>query len=109
MPEEIPEEKNNRLKPLEIKTLAEKLFLVNFKPAEKTHLIVDQEVCKDCSKRVCLKVCPANVYTWEDEGDEICVSFEGCLECGTCRISCSEEALTWLNPDGGFGVSYQYG
>jgi NAD-dependent dihydropyrimidine dehydrogenase PreA subunit len=41
--------------------------------------------------------------------DEFTVSYEGCLECGTCMIACSEGAIDWRNPRGGFGVSLRYG
>ncbi|MBI3752904.1 MAG: hypothetical protein HY266_02515 [Deltaproteobacteria bacterium] len=42
-----------------------------------------------------------------DEKENIAISFEACLECGTCRIAC--EFIDWKNPRGGFGVCYRYG
>jgi ferredoxin like protein len=36
-------------------------------------------------------------------------SYEGCLECGSCRISCPQGAIHWVYPRGGFGICYQYG
>ncbi|MBI5468297.1 MAG: 4Fe-4S dicluster domain-containing protein [Deltaproteobacteria bacterium] len=97
------------LKPLEEKTLAEKLFLVRFKVDSASHLILDKEVCWECGERACLSVCPTEVYKWEEGKKEITVSYEGCLECGTCRIACSEGAIDWRNPRGGFGVSLRFG
>lgn len=96
------------LKDQEHFTLREKLFRTRFKPDTETHLRVNQDVCRECSERVCLKVCPAEVYT-EGEDGLIVVGFEGCLECGTCRIACTREAIDWINPKGGFGVCYRYG
>jgi ferredoxin like protein len=37
------------------------------------------------------------------------VEFAGCLECGTCMVSCRHGALTWQMPRGGYGVRYRYG
>lgn len=89
-------------------TLREKLFRTRFRPDTESHLRVNQEICKACDERACLIVCPAEVYTEGDDGF-IMVGFEGCLECGTCRIACTREALEWINPKGGFGVCYRFG
>src|SRR3989304_9096202 len=97
------------LKPLEEKTLPEKLFLLRFRVDKVSHLIPDKDVCRECNKCACLFVCPADVYKWDDGKKEIMVSYEGCLECGTCRIACPQGAIDWRNPGGGFGVSYKYG
>lgn len=88
--------------------LREKLFRTRFKPDTESHLRVDQEKCGSCEERACLMVCPAEVYT-EGEDGFIVVGFEGCLECGTCRIACTAEAIEWINPKGGFGVCYRFG
>ena len=97
------------LTPLEEKTLPEKLFLLRFRVDSVSHLIPDKEVCWECDERVCLFVCPADVYRWDERKKEIIVGYEGCLECGACRISCPQGAIDWRNPRGGFGVSYKYG
>jgi ferredoxin like protein len=36
-------------------------------------------------------------------------SFEGCLECGSCRMICDRGAIDWTLPRGGFGVCYEFG
>lgn len=100
---------NDSSKPLETKTLAEKLYLVSFKVDSKSHLIVDASACKDCASRACLLICPTEVYRWNPDAATVIVSYEGCLECGTCRLACDEGALEWKNPAGGFGVCYRYG
>jgi ferredoxin like protein len=76
---------------------------------EQPHIQIDQEVCQSrCTIRFCLHVCPANLYTLNEQG-EVVVDSEGCLECGTCFIACREEALTWHYPRAGYGVQYRFG
>jgi len=89
--------------------LEDKLYRVKFKADSNTHLeIKSQENCKKCIKKQCTYVCPAECYKIED--DEVIVSFEGCLECGTCRIACYEfENIDWKYPLGGYGVTFVYG
>lgn len=97
------------LKPVEEKTLPEKLFLLKFRVDSTNHLILNKDTCWECDERSCLVVCPSDVYKWDEGGKEITVSYEGCLECGTCRLVCKEGAIDWKNPRGGFGVSYRFG
>ena len=77
---------------------------------EGSHIQVKQELCKTCGLKPCLTVCPAQVYSWID--DHVAVRYENCLECGTCQISCDSGgngAITWRNPQGGFGIIFRYG
>ncbi|MEK6590585.1 MAG: 4Fe-4S dicluster domain-containing protein [Nitrospinota bacterium] len=97
------------LKPLGEKTLPEKLFLLRFKVDKDNHLILNKDVCWGCDERVCLFICPSEVYRWDEGRKEVIVSYEGCLECGSCRIACKEGAIDWRNPRGGFGVLYKFG
>ncbi|MBM2831209.1 MAG: ferredoxin [Dehalococcoidia bacterium] len=87
-----------------------KLFLDRFKVDEESHLrIVDGEKCfKECEGQPCLHLCPANVYRLE-EGDRISVNYEGCLECGSCRIACRHLNIEWRFPRGGYGISHKFG
>jgi ferredoxin like protein len=86
-----------------------KLGLDVFKIDTESHITINQEVCQaECQIRYCLHVCPANLYTLNRQG-EIQVEYEGCLECGTCFIACSHEALTWYYPRAGYGVQYRFG
>lgn len=96
----------NILQPHQPKTLEEKLYLNRFKTDTDSHLKVDTEKCKMCNDKVCIDICPSEVYKI-DEKENIAVSFEACLECGTCRIAC--DFIEWQNPKGGFGVCYRYG
>jgi len=92
-------------------SLEEKLFLVGFKPDEESHLLIKKPeiCCGACAakERPCTYACPAGVYTWEE--DHISVAFEGCLECGCCRIVCPFANLEWRYPRGGFGVGFKQG
>ena len=37
-------------------------------------------------------------------------SYEGCVECGTCRIVCNEfDNVEWTYPRGGYGIQYRFG
>lgn len=86
-----------------------KLGLDVFKIDQQPHIVVNDAVCGEtCVLRPCLVVCPANLYTLDDQ-QEIQVDFEGCLECGTCFIACSDDALTWHYPRAGHGVQYRFG
>ena len=86
-----------------------KLGLNVFKIDTESHITVHQEICQaECQTRPCLHVCPANVYTLDREG-QVQVEYEGCLECGTCLITCRHDALTWHYPRAGCGVQYRFG
>jgi len=88
--------------------IEEKLFLVRYNTDKESHLkIIDPKVCNDCEDKPCTFMCPAKVYRWN--GEMITVSYEGCLECGTCRFCCPPENIEWKYPRGGFGVSYKFG
>jgi ferredoxin like protein len=86
-----------------------KLGLNVFKMDTEPHILIDHEVCQtQCRIRYCLTICPAELYTLDNEG-KIQVNYEGCLECGACFISCTYGALTWHYPRAGYGVQYRFG
>ncbi len=93
---------------------------------ENHHIELDDDKCAACRLRPCLYVCPAKCYTVDDENRDIpsvgndggksaAVHFDyvGCLECGTCRISCRQigngAVVKWEYPRGTFGVTYRRG
>lgn len=83
--------------------LAKNLFKLDQEP----HIVIDQQACAErCRRRECLVVCPANLFSRTPEGRMV-VNWEGCLECGTCLLSCSTGALAWDYPRAGFGVHYR--
>jgi len=84
----------------------DKLFLNTYNADTVSHLIIkDQSVCKNCTDKICTKICPARVYEYKDE--HIVVGFEGCLECGACRIACPHNNIDWNYPRGGFGIQFR--
>ena len=90
--------------------LEDKLFLVTFNADTQTHLSVkDQALCTKCTNKPCVSGCPAGCWELEHEKNEIKVAFEGCLECGTCRLICPFSNVNWQYPRGGFGVKYKHG
>jgi ferredoxin like protein len=91
--------------------LDEKLYRVKYEvDSDHSHIRLDESVCRRCTHRVCTFICPANVYIQSpDEPERIQVHHENCLECGTCRIACTQEGVHWEYPNGGKGVNYRYG
>lgn len=90
--------------------LEDKLFLVTFNADSESHLLVkDQAVCRQCQGKPCISGCPADCWEHSPEKNEVHAAFEGCLECGTCRIICPYANISWRYPRGGFGVKYKFG
>lgn len=90
-------------------SIEDKLFLDRFNVDEESHIqIIDDNICvESCKEQSCLYICPANVYRLE--GDRISVNYEGCLECGSCRIGCPHMNIEWRFPTGGFGIRHKFG
>ena len=87
----------------------DKLFKVKSFPSEESHLVLDNEKCKNCISKICESICPANVYEWSEEKQEILVRYENCLECGACKIACEQKAINWQYPQGNRGVIFKRG
>jgi ferredoxin like protein len=81
--------------------------LVSYGIDSVPHIIVNHDICKECSHRACTYICPARCYTWNATKERVDFAYEACLECGTCLIICDKGALTWNYPRGGFGVRYR--
>jgi len=81
--------------------------LTQFIIDEQPHIIVDKEKCRTCDHRACVRSCPANCFTWNEETNLLSVVYETCLECGTCYVICDKGALDWTYPRGGYGVNYR--
>jgi len=92
-------------------SLEDKLYRVRYEvDRNRPHIKVNEAVCRSCTDKVCTSICPAGVYKLKaDDPSMISVSFENCLECGTCRNVCEKEGIEWRFPDGGMGVKYRYG
>lgn len=84
----------------------EALSVNRWRVSETSNLEVDQEKCKLCDSKPCIKACPAGCYKEKDE--VMVVEYEGCLECGTCRVVCPLSSVSWRYPEHGRGVEYRY-
>lgn len=91
--------------------IEDRLFTVKFVPDEVSHLeIKDSRVCREeCLHKPCTTFCPARVYQWDELEKVITVGYEGCFECGACRVGCPYLNISWRYPRGGYGVSYRFG
>lgn len=87
--------------------IEEKLALNKYEVDREVHITVDDARCVDCPLKPCVHACPADCYSLRE--DHVTFSYEGCLECGSCLLSCPGGALHWVYPRGGFGICYQYG
>jgi ferredoxin like protein len=87
--------------------IEEKLAVNKYDVDKDVHIRIDESVCQACHHRACMYVCPAGCYN-AAEG-HITFSYEGCLECGSCRIVCDKKAVEWTLPRPGFGICYEYG
>lgn len=90
----------------------EKLFQNRYKvDAGRPHIqIKDAAICtNNCESKSCTYICPASCYKMEGNG-EVTLITDGCLECGSCRIICSEYAnVNWEYPRGGHGILFKFG
>jgi len=75
---------------------------------ENAHIeLVDDPSLEEFLKLV--RVCPAALYKINDEGKQT-FDYAGCLECGTCRITCGTTIIKkWENPQPTMGIQYRYG
>jgi ferredoxin like protein len=90
-------------------SLDKRLALVSFTKDADSFITVDTKLCQQCEKKPCLYICPAQVYTWQDQ---LNYNIEGCMETGACLIVCHKigaKAITWKYPAGGKGVSFKQG
>jgi len=92
-------------------SLEDRLYVNRYEAdTDHPHIEIDCELCRSCKDKVCLRICPAGVYTPDPNDTElILVSHENCLECGSCRAVCTEEGVRWRYPDGGRGIKYRFG
>lgn len=87
--------------------IEEKLNYVRYCVDREAHIVVNRTLCRDCPHRACTRCCPAECYKLEN--GQLQFTYEGCLECGTCRFVCDRGAVDWDYPRGGFGVCYRFG
>ena len=88
-------------------TIEDKLAVNKYDVDKDVHITINEDICKVCERHYCLYACPADCYKLTE--GHIAFSYEGCLECGSCRIVCDKGAIEWNLPRGGFGVCFEYG
>lgn len=88
---------------------AEEKIALNFYRVDTiSHIEINKVLCKSCATKICLQICPGSLYTLGRE-EEPSVEYAGCLECGSCYLTCPLGAINWRYPRGGFGVQYRFG
>ena len=95
------EKKEEKPRPID-DILQSNIWDVDYEP----HIKVEYEKCVACELKPCTKLCPAGCYTLLD--NRVLFSYEGCLECGTCRIICPMDAVTWNYPVSGKGIYFRF-
>ena len=72
------------------------------------HIVLADEIARAEFLKL-VRVCPAGLYRIDAEGTTS-FDYAGCLECGTCRISCGDTIVTsWENPQPEKGIQFRYG
>lgn len=89
--------------------IEDKLSTLKYCPDRQSHLVPNQENCKSCKEKPCTHFCPANVYSWDEENNNLVVNYENCVECGACNIACSFQSIKWSYPKAGCGVTFRHG
>ena len=95
------------LRPHKSLSMAERLDLVRRRFSTNSHIHVDQESFRRDPDQAILFICPAQVFKLNPKDSSCIVNHEDCLECGTCQVA--RRYTAWKNPQGGYGVTYQYG
>jgi len=90
-------------------TIDDKLNKLKYNCDTVSHLNPDCSICIKCKDKICTKICPAQVYEWDEENQKLIVNYENCLECGACKIVCEMDALKWEYPRPNKGVTFKYG
>jgi ferredoxin like protein len=87
----------------------DKLGFVRFKVDEgNPHIIVDETYNDEKEINLLVTACPAGLYTYE--GGKLAFNYEGCLECGTCRVLSEGRVIkSWSYPRGSKGVEFHQG
>ena len=83
------------------------MSLKYFTDEQEVHLkIKNTETCLKCVGKPCINFCPVGAYRLE-EGGTVQIAAQSCIECGTCRVLCPPNNVSWKYPRGGFGVAYK--
>jgi len=90
--------------------VAEKLGVNKFHTDEhNSHIDVDMEYPDKNEIDRVVRVCPASVYS-VDENGVFFFEYLGCLECGSCKaLSEGKLIKAWNYPSGTLGIEYRLG
>ncbi len=86
------------------KSIQDKLSNLKYNANSEAHLKVDIKKCLKCTSKPCTFICPAGVYEYRDDINEILVQYENCLECGACKVVCPYNSIDWQYPKSGCGI-----
>jgi ferredoxin like protein len=77
--------------------------------AGKPHIKVKEHEVPSEALKSLVTTCPANCYSETEQG-KVEIVPDGCMECGTCRVVCTDtDEIEWDYPRGGYGVLYKFG
>ncbi|WP_127959273.1 ferredoxin family protein [Serratia microhaemolytica] len=81
--------------------------IYQFEP-EHQHIIL-ATAAEHAMLRRLATACPAGLYQFQPDGS-LHFEWQGCLECGACRLLCDAETLSrWRYPNAGYGVIFRFG
>jgi ferredoxin like protein len=89
--------------------LKAKLGLDVFKPVAVPHIKIRPGMEKDPRLKSTVRICPAGLYSENENGEVVLATIDGCLECGSCRLTCGIDLIDWNYPEGGTGVQFRFG
>ncbi len=73
------------------------------------HIEINEDCTDEELKRRVVLACPAKLYSINENG-VFKFNYEGCLECGTCRVLAGGRAVkSWNHPNGEMGVQFRQG
>ena len=90
-------------------SVEDKLGINRFNVDVQSHITIDENFADQELKERLVMACPAKVYRLRED-NTVEISYEGCLECGTCRVLTGGRIVkTWDHPMGGMGVAFRKG
>ncbi len=88
--------------------IEDKLVQIRYNVDTIPHIKVDLKACDSCQEKWCLYICPVQNYRLEE--GKMSFAWQGCVECGACRVACEKgQVVEWNYPRGGYGVCFRYG
>ncbi|MNB65069.1 hypothetical protein D3C81_98790 [compost metagenome] len=79
-----------------------------YHPTAKAHLHLHDSLSEEQISQL-VKICPAGLFT-QDVAGKVNVHFQGCLECGCCRLVAGPDTLAdWHYPPSGAGLTLRFG